>query len=148
MEHEPSSPHMFLLCPSQTCFSQLCLAEEKAAGRVRDDIVDEHSLLRFIAWSGDHPKLNHWGEYILGPQVGAVSPQPNVRCIFTWQTCSHKSKKVSSVPSESINSKKLETPHSHWNSQLWPITSMTLWKPAWLRCYKLHDSTCLFVHVS
>jgi hypothetical protein len=53
--------------------SQLFLAEEKASGRVRDDIVDEHSLLRFIAWSGDRPKLNRRGEYIPGTRVGAVS---------------------------------------------------------------------------
>jgi hypothetical protein len=53
--------------------SQLFLTEEKASGRVRDDIVDEHSLLRFIAWSGDRPKLNRRGEYISGTRVGAVS---------------------------------------------------------------------------
>lgn len=64
-----------------TKLSQLFLTEEKAAGRVRDDIVDEHSLLRFIAWSGDRPKLNRRGEYIPGTRVGAVSPQPTVRCI-------------------------------------------------------------------
>ena len=53
--------------------SQLFLAEEKASGGVRDDIVDEHSLLPFITWSGDHPKLNRRGEYIPGTRVGAVS---------------------------------------------------------------------------
>ena len=82
MERELSFPRRFLLCPPhQTCFSQLFLTEEKAAGRVRDDIVDEHSLLRFIAWSRDCPKLNRRGEYIPGTRVGAVSPQPTVGCI-------------------------------------------------------------------
>ncbi|KIM73569.1 hypothetical protein PILCRDRAFT_15149 [Piloderma croceum F 1598] len=44
----------------------LFFAEEKASGRVHDDIVDEHSLLQSITWSGDHPKLNCQGEYIPG----------------------------------------------------------------------------------
>jgi hypothetical protein len=53
--------------------SQLFLTKEKASGRVRDDIVDKHSLLQFITWSGDRPKLNRRGKYISGTQVGMVS---------------------------------------------------------------------------
>jgi hypothetical protein len=40
---------------------------------VHDDIVDEHALLWFLAWSGDRPKLNCRGKYIPGTRVGAVS---------------------------------------------------------------------------
>ena len=46
--------------------SQLFLTKEKASGGVHDDIVNEHSLLQFIAWSSNRPKLNRWGEYISG----------------------------------------------------------------------------------
>jgi hypothetical protein len=59
--------------PALNSFSQLFLAKEKASDKVHDDIVDEHALLWFIAWSGDRPKLNRRGEYIPGTRVGAAS---------------------------------------------------------------------------
>lgn len=42
------------------------------AGKVRDDIVDEHSLLLFIDFSANRCRRDRRGEYIPGTRIGAV----------------------------------------------------------------------------
>lgn len=43
------------------------------SGKIKDDIVDEHSLLLFIEYSAEHPKRNRRGEDLPGTFIGAVS---------------------------------------------------------------------------
>ena len=42
------------------------------AGKVRDDIVDEHSLLLFIDFLANRCRHDRCGEYIPGTRIGAV----------------------------------------------------------------------------
>lgn len=57
------------------CLStQLFLHEARLKLEIRDDIVDEHSLILFINWCGTREQLNRKFEYIPGTRIGAVSP--------------------------------------------------------------------------
>ncbi|KAH9939892.1 hypothetical protein B0H21DRAFT_812429 [Amylocystis lapponica] len=49
----------------------LFLAEAKRKGQVKDDIVDEHSLLVYINHLAERPKRNRRGEPIVGTRIGA-----------------------------------------------------------------------------
>jgi hypothetical protein len=53
-------------------FKQLFLHETRLKLEIRDDIVDEHSLILFINWCGERPQLNRKFEYIPGTRIGAV----------------------------------------------------------------------------
>ena len=52
---------------------QLFLHEARLKQQIRDDIVDEHSLILFINWCGAREQLNRKFEYIPGTRIGAVS---------------------------------------------------------------------------
>jgi hypothetical protein len=56
-----------------TNISQLFLYETRLKLEIRDDIVDEHSLILFINWCGERPQLNRKFQYIPGTRIGAVS---------------------------------------------------------------------------
>lgn len=53
-------------------FSKVFLQHALEAGKVRDDIVDEHSLLLFIDFSANRCRRDRRGEYISGTRIGAV----------------------------------------------------------------------------
>jgi hypothetical protein len=52
--------------------SKVFLQHALEAGKVRDDIVDEHSLLLFIDFSANRCRRDRHGEYIPGTRIGAV----------------------------------------------------------------------------
>ncbi|KIM75214.1 hypothetical protein PILCRDRAFT_49321, partial [Piloderma croceum F 1598] len=52
-------------------FNCLFLHETHLKLEIRDDIVDEHSLILFINWCGERPQLNRKFEYIPGTRIGA-----------------------------------------------------------------------------
>jgi hypothetical protein len=52
---------------------QLFLDETRLKLEIRDNIVDEHSLILFINWCGERPQLNRKFQYIPGTRIGAVS---------------------------------------------------------------------------
>ena len=53
--------------------TQRFLDQALQKGEVRDRIVDVHSLLLFIKWSAERPKVDRRGEDIPGTFIGAVS---------------------------------------------------------------------------
>ena len=62
----------FYLCMSLSAFLQVFLKDALAAGKIRDDIVDEHALLLFIDFCAGRCKWNRRGEYIPNTRIGAV----------------------------------------------------------------------------
>ena len=52
--------------------SKVFLQHALEAGKVRDDIVDEHSLLLLIDFLANHCRRDRCGEYIPGTRIGAV----------------------------------------------------------------------------
>jgi hypothetical protein len=52
--------------------SKVFLRHALEAGKVRDDIVDEHSLLLFIDFSANRCRRDRRGDYIPGTRIGAV----------------------------------------------------------------------------
>ena len=67
----------FLLCcilSNRCCFYpyKVFLQHALGAGKVLDDIVDEHSLLLFIDFSANRCRRDRRGEYIPGTRIGAV----------------------------------------------------------------------------
>ena len=56
-----------------THFFQLFIEDAKRQKQVKDDMVDEHSLLLYIKHSALHPKRDRKGNPIPGTLVGAVS---------------------------------------------------------------------------
>jgi hypothetical protein len=56
--------------------SKVFLQHALEAGKVHDDIVDEHSLLLFIDFSANHCRRDRCGEYIPGTRIGAVRTFP------------------------------------------------------------------------
>jgi hypothetical protein len=65
----------FVFCDCLTItvfFSKVFLQHALEAGKVRDDIVDEHSLLVFIDFSANRCRRDRHGEYIPGTRIGAV----------------------------------------------------------------------------
>jgi hypothetical protein len=52
--------------------SKVFLQHALEAGKVRDNIVDEHSLLLFIDFSANRCRRDRRGEYIPGTRIGAV----------------------------------------------------------------------------
>jgi hypothetical protein len=62
-----------VLCLTINSFSfKVFLQHALEAGKVRDDIVDEHSLLLFIDFSANRCRRDRRGEYIPGTRIGAV----------------------------------------------------------------------------
>jgi hypothetical protein len=67
------APFFFVFCLTAVAFiSKVFLQHALEAGKVLDDIVDEHSLLLFIEFSANRCRRDRRGEYIPGTRIGAV----------------------------------------------------------------------------
>ena len=64
--------YFFCILPNRHCFSKVFLQHALEAGKICDDIVDEHSLLLFIDFSANRCRRDRRGEYIPGTRIGAV----------------------------------------------------------------------------
>ena len=63
----------FGILSEHCCFiPKVFLQHALEAGKVHDDIVDEHSLLLFIDFLANCCRGDHCGEYIPGTHIGAV----------------------------------------------------------------------------
>ena len=54
------------------------MAGARTRNEVRDDIVDQHSLLLFIKYSAERPKMTSNGTEILNTRLALLIPNENV----------------------------------------------------------------------
>ena len=64
--------YFFCILPNHCCFSKVFLQHALEAGKMCDNIVDEHSLLLFIDFLANRCRHDRRGEYIPGTRIGAV----------------------------------------------------------------------------